>query len=194
MLDLVVAPDFGDRSIDILGGREKRRIFCNTSLSNPELSGGFVYRNVRGGFIRQPAPNYVLRAEDMDWVGEPLTGAESDTLLLAWAIAWSMHANGIALARDRQLLGGDGQPSSVGAVQAVIAKAQEAGHGTAQAVFAANAFLPFTDSAELLADNGCIGGVLPKGGKNEPSVRRVFADRRMRVAFIPEPYRGFSRH
>jgi phosphoribosylaminoimidazolecarboxamide formyltransferase / IMP cyclohydrolase len=194
MLDLIAAPEFSDGSIEVLGGRERRRIFCNTALSRPEYYGGAVYRNIRGGFVRQPLPDYILRVTDMDWTGEALNGEEFDTLLLAWAIAWSLHANGIALARDRQLIGCDGQPSSVGAVQAVIRKAREAGHGTGKAIFAANAFLPFTDSVELFADNDCIGGILPKGGANEASVRGMFADRRMSVAFIPESYRGFSRH
>jgi phosphoribosylaminoimidazolecarboxamide formyltransferase/IMP cyclohydrolase len=194
MLNLIVAPDFDSKSIDILGGWEKRRIFCNPSLYNPKMVGDFVYRIIRGGFIKQSTPNYILKVDDMDWVGEPLTGTEFDTLLFAWAIAWSMHSNGIALAHDRQLLACDGQPSTVGAIKGAIGKAQEAGHGSAKAIFAANAFLPFTDSVELLANHHCIGGVLPKGGKSERSVRDLFACRSMRVAFIPEVYRGFSRH
>jgi phosphoribosylaminoimidazolecarboxamide formyltransferase/IMP cyclohydrolase len=193
MFDLIVAPDFDNESIEILESRGKRRIFCNPLLSALKPSAGFVYRHLRGGFVRQPVPDYVPKEDDVDWVGEPLAGAEFDTLLLSWAIAWSMHMNGIALARDRQLLGCDGQPSSVGAVQTAMSKAKEAGHTIAKAVFAANAFLPFSDSAELLADK-CVGGVLPKGGKNERIVKEVFADRGMRVAFIPEVYRGFSRH
>ncbi|UCG80600.1 MAG: hypothetical protein JSV60_11740 [Desulfobacterales bacterium] len=193
MLDLIVAPHLDDDSIEILGKRGKRRIFCSPLLSNLP-SPGFVYRHLRGGFIRQPAPDYVLKRDDMEWVGNPLTGADFDTLLLSWAIAWSTHMNGIALARDRQLLACDGQPSSVGAVQAAIHKAQEAGHSTRKAVFAANAFLPFPDSAGLLTDSDCIGGVLPKGGEKEGSIRELFASRGLRVAFIPSTYRGFSKH
>jgi phosphoribosylaminoimidazolecarboxamide formyltransferase/IMP cyclohydrolase len=82
----------------------------------------------------------------------------------------------------------------VGAVQTAISKARDAGHSTAKAVFAANAFFPFSDSAELLADNECIGGVLPKGGEKEESIRSFFAGRGMRVAFTPKANRGFSRH
>jgi len=194
MLDLIAAPDVDHKSIEVLGSRGKRRIFGNPVLSRLKASGGFVYRNVLGGFVKQPVPNYVLKEDDMDWAGEPLFGAEFDTLLLSWGIAWSMHMNGIALARDGQLLGCDGQPSSVDAVQTAIDKAREAGHSIAGAVFAANAFLPFPDSAELLADNECIGGVLPKGGERERSIRDLFAGCGMHVAFTPEMYRGFSRH
>ncbi|MGD9022617.1 MAG: hypothetical protein PVJ62_02440, partial [Deltaproteobacteria bacterium] len=194
MLDLIVAPAFDADSIEILGKRGKRRIFHNAVLSSIGPLMGFVYRHVRGGFLKQPSPDYVLKKNDMNWVGAPLTGAAFDTLLLSWAIAWSTHMNGIAVARDCQLLGCDGQPSSVGAVQTVIHKAAQAGHDLADAVFAANAFLPFSDSAELLAESGCTGGLLPEGGEREESIRRLFADRGMRVAFIPRMYRGFARH
>jgi phosphoribosylaminoimidazolecarboxamide formyltransferase/IMP cyclohydrolase len=194
MLDLIAAPDFDHKGIEILRSRGKRRVFCNPLLSRLKPSGGFVYRNVLGGFVKQPVPDYVLKEDDMDWVGEPLFDVEFDTLLLSWGIAWSMHMNGIALARDRQLLGCDGQPSSVGAVKTAINKAREGGHSIAKAVFAANAFLPFSDSAELLADSECIGGLLPKGGEKEGSIRDLFAGRGMRVAFTPQTYRGFSRH
>lgn len=194
MFDLIVAPDLDKESIEILGTRGKRRIFCNRLLSALKPAVGFVYRHVRGGFVRQPVPDYVLKEDDINWVGEPLTGAEFDTLLLSWGIAWSLHMNGIALARDRQLLGCDGQPSTVGAVQAALSKAKEAGHSISKAIFAANAFFPFPDSGELLADNDCMGGVLPAGGEKEGSIRKLFADRGMRVAFIPREYRGFAKH
>ena len=50
------------------------------------------------------------------------------------------------------------------------------------------------DTLSLMAEAGCVGGILPKGGKAEKNVAHVFADHGMRVAFLPKDYRGFSRH
>jgi phosphoribosylaminoimidazolecarboxamide formyltransferase/IMP cyclohydrolase len=98
------------------------------------------------------------------------------------------------VARDRQLLACDGQSSSVGAVQTTILKAKEAQHELKDALFAANAFFPFPDSAELLAAEGCAGGILPSGGRNEGDVMDYFAGQGMTIALLPAEYRGFARH
>jgi AICAR transformylase/IMP cyclohydrolase PurH len=194
MLDLVAAPAYDEPSLARLSARKRRCVFANPALEDPSLSAPYVYRNLQGGFIRQNTPDYVLDKGDISWAGEPLPSAALDTLILVWGIAWSIHANGIALARDRQLLACDGQSSSVGAVQTALLKAKEAGHHLDDSLFAANAFLPFPDSAELLAAEGCVGGVVPSGGRNEGDVMDTFTGQGMSIARLPAEYRGFARH
>jgi phosphoribosylaminoimidazolecarboxamide formyltransferase/IMP cyclohydrolase len=194
MLDLVAAPAYDADSLERLSARKRRCVFANPALEAPALSAPYAYRNLQGGFIRQNTPAYALDKADISWTGEPLASTALDTLILVWGIAWSIHANGIALARDRQLLACDGQSSSIGAVQTTLLKAKEAGHHLEDALFAANAFLPFTDSAELLAAEGCVGGIVPTGGKNEGDVMDTFTGQGMSIARLPAQYRGFARH
>lgn len=194
MLDFIAAPGCEEGARELLGRKEKRRVFVNPALKDPDFPLGYAYRYVRGGFLRQPAASYVPEVSQLEWTGEPLTGADLDTLFLAWAIAWSTHMNGIAIAGEHQLFACDGQPSSVEAALSCVMKMRDAGHNTDKNVFAANAFLPFIDAAEIVADNGAFAGILPKGGIREKEIRQFFAERKITLAFVPEQFRGFAHH
>ncbi len=194
MLDIIGAPGYEEGVKELLNKKGKRKIFLNPALKDPGFQLKYVYRYVRGGFLRQPIADFVPDLNEIEWTSEPLTGTELDTLFLAWAIAWSTHMNGIAIARERQLLACDGQPSSVGAAQSCIMKMKDAGHGDQKFVFAANAFLPFTDCAQIFAENGALAGLLPKGGVREKEIRRFFSERDITLAFVPEKFRGFAHH
>lgn len=194
MLDIIAAPGYEEGARELLGRKEKRRIFLNPALKNPGFPQKYVYRYVRGGFLRQPAAGYIPDLNELEWTREPLTGANLDTLFLAWAIAWSTHMNGMAIAGERQLFACDGQPSSVEAAQSCIVKMKDAGHSTKKNVFAANAFLPFTDSAKFFIENGAFAGILPQGGIREKEVRQFFSERGVTLALVPEQFRGFAHH
>lgn len=50
------------------------------------------------------------------------------------------------------------------------------------------------EAAELLIDAGCIGGVVPKDGKNFAEVEALFREAGLSVAFVAPENRGFSKH
>jgi len=50
------------------------------------------------------------------------------------------------------------------------------------------------EGPELLADAGCIGGVVPADGKNLEEVKEFFRQADMRVAFVAKENRGFAQH
>lgn len=50
------------------------------------------------------------------------------------------------------------------------------------------------EGPELLADAGCIGGIVPADGKELPQVKKFFNDAEMRVAFVAPENRGFAKH
>lgn len=50
------------------------------------------------------------------------------------------------------------------------------------------------ETTELLADAGCIGGVVPYDGNHKDEVAQFFAERKMSVAFVAPENRGFSKH
>lgn len=67
-------------------------------------------------------------------------------------------------------------------------------HQTKNSVFCADAFFPFTDAPENLIQEGCIGGLVPAGGKKYSEMVKFFKDKNLIVGFMPEQYRGFCRH
>jgi len=197
MLDLVVAPEFEDSAIDILGKRKQRKIFKNPMiLESPKSSTQYNLRPVRGGHLSQPPNNYILNLQD--WTDRSMAIGQSilDSLIVAWAVAWNSNHGGneVALAKNGALVGVGGGPSTIEACQTAIHRSKQCGHNLENAVFAADAFFPFTDSPQELVEAGCSFGLVPKGGKKFIQVQQFFKDHKLEIFYLPEQYRGFCRH
>ncbi len=197
MLDVVVAPDISPEAVEVLGARTGRKLFVNPALAEPFPDNSpWTYRPVRGGFLRQPSATYVLDLSETEAVGGTPTAESIDDLIIAWSVAWSssLGGNEIALARRGCLLGAGGGPSTLEAARAATATALSLGHPARGAVFAANAFFPFTDAPAVLADAGAHSGLVPAGGRREGEIRAFFEERDIAMVYLPERFRGFSRH
>ena len=84
-----------------------------------------------------------------DWTTLSKAQPTKDTtkdLSFAWKAVNHLKSNGIAIVKDRQLIGmGCGQTSRVDALKQAIAKAKAFGFSVEGAVFASDAFFPFPD-------------------------------------------------
>ena len=192
MLDVIAAPGFDKKAVEVLGRRAMRKLFKNPALSGPGLpDDGWHFRQVRGGFLRQPLPDVVL-----DLRNKKLGSRIMDSLIIAWSSAYSSFHGGneVALAKDGKLIGVGGGPSTVEAAETAVNRALARGHDARGSVFAADAFFPFTDAPKVLADAGCRAGVVPAGGKNERKVKEFFHENEVDVVYLPPGYRGFCRH
>ncbi|MFQ5786986.1 MAG: hypothetical protein ACE5H1_03315, partial [Thermodesulfobacteriota bacterium] len=145
----------------------------------------------------QPPASYILDITDVRWIGGKLSEEGIDSLIVAWGCSYSANHGGneVAIASNGSLLGVGGGPSTVDAVEIAILRSLKNNKKLlSEAVFAADAFFPFTDAPEMLADAGCIGGCVPSGGVKEESVIDFIEERSLKVAFLNEEYRGFCRH
>lgn len=198
MLDVIVAPVFNDKAIEILGKRSNRKLFENTALYEPRLptSPLWHYRQIRGGFLRQPAANYIFDITKTEHSNLNLDAQTIDELILAWSVAYSSNHGGneVVLVKDNQLIGAGGGPSTVEAARIAVLRAEQNGHDSTNSVFAADAFFAFTDAPEILKGAGCIAGIVPSGGNNELLVREYFLKNKISMIYIPPQYRGFCRH
>lgn len=196
MLDVVMAPAFTPDAAELLGKREFRKLLANPALSEPRLPrGGRMLRPVRGGALSQPVADYVLNlaacAGDANFDEAAITD-----ILIAWSAAYSSNHGGneVALAKGGMLLAAGGGPSTVDAARSAVTRAAEQGHDTTGAAFAADAFFPFTDAPQIVANAGATRGAVPDGSRNDDTVKAFFHDRHIAVAWIPAAFRGFCRH
>lgn len=98
--------------------------------------------------------------------------AEIGDLLFASTCVKHLKSNGIALVKDRQLIGmGCGQPNRVDALRQAIHKAKSFGFNLRGAVMASDAFFPFPDCVEIAHGEG-INAIIHPGGsiKDQDSV------------------------
>jgi len=197
-LDIILAPSFSNEAIEILSKRKTRKLFENHALANSsKMTKKNVLRLVRGGFLRQPSPDFVLNLNECSNISiDNLTDDKIISIIIAWVVAFTSNHGGneIAIAKDNGLLGVGGGPSTLEAVNTAIKRVFECSHNCANAVFAADAFFPFPDAPELLKQAGCTKGVVPGGGKRFEDIKKYFSDNNITCGFIPEIYRGFCRH
>lgn len=197
MLDVILAPEIDASAQNILGQRKNTKLFVNKYLATPFLSTEkWMYRFVRGGVLRQPLALYILDINDVTWIGGRLLEDEIDSLIIAWGCSFTSNHGGneVAIANTGRLLGAGGGPSTVESAEIAVQRSFKYNKSCAKAIFAADAFFPFTDAPEILANAGCIGGIVPAGGTKEKDVIKFFEKRSMKVAFLKEEYRGFCRH
>ncbi|MCG8459825.1 MAG: bifunctional phosphoribosylaminoimidazolecarboxamide formyltransferase/IMP cyclohydrolase, partial [Holophagales bacterium] len=131
--------------------------------------GDVELRAIDGGFLAQ-APDAGPDEPDT-WqtvsAREP-SPEELAALEMAWKVCRGVKSNAIVIARENQTVGiGAGQMSRVDSCRLAIEKAQSPVKG---AVAASDAFFPFPDGLELLADAGVTAVAQPGGSKRDPQV------------------------
>jgi len=196
MLDVIVCPDIDKEALQILGERQRTKLYVNDKFHQAELAPYFdIIKFINGGYLTQPANAYILDFSKLKWT-KMFRKSSVDSYIIAWAVAYSSFHGGneIAIAKNNSLLAAGGGPSTVEAAKIAVWRANENNHDINGSVFCADAFFPFTDAPEVLKNAGCIGGVVPSGGANRREVESFFSGRDMEVGFIPEKYRGFCRH
>lgn len=197
MLDLVLAPRFTAEAETILASRKAQKRFSNPALRAPRLPrAAWAGRLVRGGALRQPWPTYVLDVRGIAPEAPLPAGERFDSLILAWAVAFSSFHGGneIALAKGRKLLSVGGGPSTVDAAETAVSRARRRGHDPAGSVFCANAFFPFPDAPRILARAKVGAGCAPLGSRRDALVVSFFKRAGVSMTYLPPDVRGFSRH
>lgn len=189
MLDVIAAPSLTPEALEILGSKGRRKIFTNSALLKPVLDKKTPsIRHIRGGILSQPPHTYVPLIQ--------AAGRKTLPLIIAWTASWfSFHGgNEVAIASGNSLISSGGGPSTVMAAEQAVARAESLNHSLSGSVFAADAFFPFTDAPEILAGAGCVAGLAPSGGKNFSVVKKYLKEKKVKMVFVPEKFRGFIRH
>lgn len=108
-------------------------------------------------------------------------------LMFAWRVAKTVKSNAIVLVKDEATVGvGAGQMSRVESAQIAVYKAGERTRG---AVAASDAFFPFADGVEALAEAGIEAVIQPGGSKRDGEV--IEAANRRGLAMVFTGHRHF---
>ena len=105
-------------------------------------------------------------------------------LLFAWRVAKFVKSNAIVYCRDGQTLGiGAGQMSRVDSTKIAAMKAANAGLALAGSVVASDAFFPFRDGLDVVADNGAAAVIQPGGSMRDAEVIAAADERDIAMVF-----------
>jgi phosphoribosylaminoimidazolecarboxamide formyltransferase/IMP cyclohydrolase len=169
--EVLVAPEFTPEAREAFAAKPNAILLQAGPLALPELSA----KDVTGGLLLQETDvteddsGYKVVTEK-----EPTPQQMAD-LHFAWRVAKRVKSNAIVLARDGATVGiGGSQTSRVDASELAVKKAGERTRG---AVAASDAFFPFADGMEALAEAGIEAVIQPGGSKRDDEVVSA-ADRR----------------
>lgn len=188
-LEIVVAYGYDDAALEILKTKKNRRLLkFKGNLPKDTLQ----LKNVPGGFVAQNLDNSTLLDEKLKTVtSRQATEEEMKDLKFAWKICKHVKSNAIVLVKGQKGIGiGAGQMSRVDSSKIAVIKAKERGFDINGAVAASDAFFPFADGVEALANEGIKSVIQPGGSVRDQEV--IDAANNLGLAMIFTGIRNFK--
>ena len=176
-LEVIVAPSFDDEAKTLLAKKKNLRLVTTVSRQPPtEL------RSASGGLLVQSLDRIGSRETWKVVTERQPTAEELDGLEFAWIVCAHVKSNAIVLTDQAQSVGvGAGQMSRVDAAKVAIMKSSR------PAPFAASdAFFPFRDGVEILADAGVTAVIQPGGSVRDAEVIAAANERGVTMVFTGE--------
>ena len=123
--------------------------------------------------------------EELELVTRKAPGAaELADLIFAWRVAKYVKSNAIVYCADGRTLGiGAGQMSRVDSTHIAALKAANAGLSLAGSVVASDAFFPFRDGLDIVADNGAVAVIQPGGSVRDKEIIAAADERGLAMVF-----------
>ncbi len=186
-VEVVVAPGFSQGARERFSAKKNLRLVkCPLFDSESEE---LELRPLDGGFLAQtPDPS---TDDPSDWTfptRRKPTEQETVALDLAWRVARHVRSNAIVIANEEQTVGiGAGQMSRVDSCRLAVAKARLPLAGCAAA---SDAFFPFRDGLDVLAEAGVTAIVQPGGSRRDEEVIAAADERELAMIFTG--YRHFK--
>ncbi|KAF0966120.1 bifunctional phosphoribosylaminoimidazolecarboxamide formyltransferase/IMP cyclohydrolase [Rhodococcus sp. T7] len=166
--EVIIAPSYADGALGVLQRKKNVRVL----LAKAPTATGIELRPVSGGALLQERD--VLDAEGDDpanWtlaVGDAADEQTLKDLEFAWRACRSVKSNAILLASDGASVGvGMGQVNRVDSAHLAV---QRAGDRVVGSVGASDAFFPFPDGLQVLANAGVKAVVQPGGSVRDNEV------------------------
>jgi phosphoribosylaminoimidazolecarboxamide formyltransferase / IMP cyclohydrolase len=178
-LEVIVAPSFSDDARDVLARKKNLRL-----IVAPEPAADIEYRSAAGGILAQDSDRIAGREKWTVATERQPTPEEMDGLEFAWIVCAHVKSNAIVLTNRAQTVGiGAGQMSRVDAAKVAIMKSILPAAGT---YAASDAFFPFRDGLDLLADAGITVIIQPGGSVRDAEVIAAANERNVAMVFTGE--------
>jgi phosphoribosylaminoimidazolecarboxamide formyltransferase/IMP cyclohydrolase len=170
-VEVILAPSIAEAAKTVLASKDNVRVLVCGDLSKP-LTQLLEYKSVAGGLLVQTRDDGTVGAQELRVVTQRApTLTELDDLIFAWRVAKYVKSNAIVAVKDKMTLGvGAGQMSRVVSSKIAAMKAQDEGLTLEGAAIASDAFFPFRDGLDVLAEFGIKSIIQPGGSKRDADV------------------------
>jgi phosphoribosylaminoimidazolecarboxamide formyltransferase/IMP cyclohydrolase len=172
-VEILFAPGYEPSALDELRRTKKRARVLEVRCDRASLPPALVeYRSVLGGVLAQSADLGDLDPGALTVVSRRApTADELAALRFAWRVAKHVKSNAIVLAANDQLVGvGAGQMNRIDSARIALMRAREFSLETKGTVCASDAFFPFRDGLDMVAQAGVTAVIHPGGSLRDAEV------------------------
>ena len=166
-IEIVLAPEFEDGALELFAKKKNLRVLeiGQFGARDPKLE----FKYVDGGLLVQETDVSTITSENLSTVTKMKPSEQNSAdMLFGWKVLKNVKSNGILTAKDNTTLGiGPGQVSRVDAVEIAVRKS---GDNLEGAILASDAFFPFRDSIDTIADTGIAAVIQPGGSVRDEEV------------------------
>jgi phosphoribosylaminoimidazolecarboxamide formyltransferase/IMP cyclohydrolase len=168
-VEVLIAPSFTAEAKAALAAKTNLRVLV---VPLGDGNNALEYKRVGGGLLLQTPDALNVGPDQLKVVTKKQpTPAQLQDLLFAWRVAKFVKSNAIVFCGNGMTLGvGAGQMSRVDSTRIAAIKAQNAGLPLKDSVVASDAFFPFRDGVDVLADAGAVCVIQPGGSVRDEEV------------------------
>jgi phosphoribosylaminoimidazolecarboxamide formyltransferase/IMP cyclohydrolase len=183
--EVIIAPDFSAAALAHFSSKQNLRLLRVPRGNSDSVAAGMDLKRISGGLLVQTPDLDRLNASQLQCVTEREPTAEQiQDLLFAWKVATWVKSNAIVFCKGGQTIGvGAGQMSRLDSARIASIKAQHAGLSLKGTVVASDAFFPFRDGLDVVADAGAVAVVQPGGSVRDDEVIAAANERGIAMVF-----------
>jgi phosphoribosylaminoimidazolecarboxamide formyltransferase/IMP cyclohydrolase len=179
-VEVLIAPAYTADALTVLAAKANVRVL-EISLAGVKRDGktawdqgrnGADVKRIGSGLLMQSADNRVVTTADVKVVSKQQpTPQQLSDMLFAWRVAKYVKSNAIVFCGNGQTLGvGAGQMSRIDSARIASIKAANAKLTLAGSVVASDAFFPFRDGVDVVAEAGAKAIIQPGGSIRDDEV------------------------
>ena len=168
-VEVLIAPSYSAAALTVLKQKTNVRVLSvELALSHHRWD----MKRVGGGLLLQSPDSALVEGRDLKIVSKQQpTPTQLDDMIFAFRVAKFVKSNAIVFCAEGRTLGiGAGQMSRVDSTRLASMKAQQAGLNLANSVAASDAFFPFRDGLDVIADAGAKAVIQPGGSMRDDEV------------------------
>lgn len=179
-VEVLIAPAFTAEALAVFAAKANVRLLridlpaCQDSKASAWERGLNLHdvKRVGSGLLIQSADNHVLSVQDVKIVSEKQpTPTQLADMLFAWKVAKFVKSNAIVFCANGMTLGvGAGQMSRLDSARIASIKAEHAKLSLIGSAVASDAFFPFRDGLDVVADAGASCVIHPGGSMRDAEV------------------------
>ena len=180
--EVIIAPDYSEEALSLFNKKTNIRV-----LKVPlfETNNQLDYKKIGGGWLVQTIDKHQLNINGCKVVSKlKPTPGELIEMKFAWQVAQYVKSNAIIFTKNNKTLAiGAGQMSRIDSTIIATIKAKNAGLSLSGSVVASDAFFPFRDGVDILAEYGARCVIQPGGSIRDDEVIQAADEHKLVMLF-----------